>query len=151
MNGGRRHWRNALGKKGKCRTYRVCSTRCRIQPANTSYRRTMTMISRLRQPSKYKNKLVEIDGIVFRSDKEARRYQDLKLLLRAGTIHDLKWQVPYDLIVEGVKICRYVADFTYRDLDDKLIVEDVKGFRTREYEIKSRLMLACLKIRIIET
>ena len=109
------------------------------------------MISRLRQPSKYKNKLVEIDGIVFRSDKEARRYQELKLLLRAGTIHDLKWQVPYNLEVNGVKICRYVADFTYRDLDDRLIVEDVKGFRTREYEIKSRLMLACLKIRVLET
>jgi len=108
-------------------------------------------VFRLTKTSKYRNKFVEIDGIVFRSDKQARRYQDLKLLLRAGTIHDLKWQVPYDLIVEGVKICRYVADFTYRDMDGRLVVEYVEGFRTREYEIKSRLMLACLKIRVLET
>src|SRR5262245_5951739 len=105
----------------------------------------------MRAASKYGNKFVECDGILFRSDKEMRRYQDLKLLLRAGTIHDLKWQVPFDLIVNGVKICQYRADFTYRDLDGKLIVEDTKGFRTREYQIKARLMLACLHIRILET
>ena len=46
---------------------------------------------------------------------------------------------------------RYIADFTYRDMKDhRLVVEDTKGMKTREYIIKRKLMLYRLGIRIQE-
>lgn len=47
---------------------------------------------------KYRNKKVEVDGILFDSKKEANRYMELKLLEKAGEITDLKRQVRYELI-----------------------------------------------------
>jgi len=109
----------------------------------------------MRTTSKFKNKPVEVDGVWFPSIKQAKRHQELKMLERAGIIHDLKREVWFDLIVNGVKICRYRADHTYRDLQDTLIVEDTKGMRKgvayQLFQMKSRLMLACLHIRVLET
>ena len=45
--------------------------------------------------------------------------------------------------------CVYIADFVYTK-DNKLIVEDTKGFRTPEYRIKRKLMLYIHNIRITE-
>ena len=35
---------------------------------------------------------------------------------------------------------QYISDFTYYDDKDKLHVVDTKGFRTKEYELKKKLM-----------
>ena len=43
--------------------------------------------------------------------------------------------------------CSYKADFVYGE-DGKTVVEDVKGFRTKEYIIKRKLMLERYGIRI---
>ena len=43
----------------------------------------------------------------------------------------------------------YVADFVYLQ-DGKTIVEDTKGFRTKEYELKKKMMRAFLGIEIKE-
>ena len=40
-------------------------------------------------------KKCQVDGIKFDSLKEARRYQELRLLERAGKIADLRLQVPF--------------------------------------------------------
>jgi hypothetical protein len=110
------------------------------------------MTYRLESSHKYRAIVTEIDGIRFPSKKQAMRYQELKISERCGIIHDLRLEVPYDLNVNGMKICRYVADFTYRTTEDnRLVVEDTKGVRTRDYRIKAKLMLACLNIRIIES
>ena len=108
--------------------------------------------------SKYKNRRVKVSGIPFDSRKEAERYEELKLMERAGKIKDLQRQVSYLLIPaqkdESGKViercCRYVADFVYR-IDGETIVEDVKGVRTPEYKIKRKLMLQLYGIRIKET
>lgn len=95
------------------------------------------------------------------SKKEYRRAQELKLLEKAGEISELKEQVKYQLIpaqfedVNGKKTCieracTYIADFTYRDKDGKLVVEDTKGVRTTEYIIKRKLMLFTRDIKIKE-
>lgn len=47
---------------------------------------------------KYKNKKVTLDGIVFDSKKEARRYGELSMLQRAGEISDLELQKEFELI-----------------------------------------------------
>lgn len=100
--------------------------------------------------SKYGAIKTKVGDITFDSKGEAKRYQELLLLLRAGEISDLKLQVGYDLIVEGTKICKYVADFTYLE-NHKRIVEDFKGVRTAVYRLKKKLMKAILGIEIRET
>lgn len=102
--------------------------------------------------SKYHNrKLKAPDGQVFDSVKEYHRWGCLRLLERAGRIYDLRRQVKYELIPkqEGERACYYVADFTYYE-DGKLVVEDVKGYRTEVYKIKKKLMLWVHGIKIKE-
>lgn len=101
-----------------------------------------------------------VDGETFDSVKEFSRWQELKLLQRAGEIVELRRQVPFVLIPvqkdeKGRVIereCRYVADFTYRNPKEyhRLIVEDVKGLKTEVYRIKKKLMLYRNGIRIQE-
>ena len=107
--------------------------------------------------AKYGNRKTTIDGIVFDSAKEARRYQELVLLQRAGEISDLQRQVPFVLIPAQVdengkvieRPVRYVADFAYSE-KGVYTVEDTKGVRTKEYIIKRKLMLQKYHIRIKE-
>jgi len=103
--------------------------------------------------SKYHNRKVEIDGIKFDSTKEGERYLELKLLLKAGKIRDLQMQVEFELIPKqgGERACKYKADFVYHMADTgKMVVEDVKGKRTREYIIKRKLMLWRHGVKIVE-
>lgn len=104
--------------------------------------------------SKYGNRRTMVDGAVFDSAKEARRWQELVLLERAGKITDLERQVAYSLEVNGVEICTYIADFRYRQ-GKKLIVEDVKGWKRglayRVFKMKSALMKALHRINVLET
>lgn len=100
-----------------------------------------------------------VDNIRFDSKREAARYKELKLLERAGQIRNLALQVPYDLVVNGQKVGRYVADFRYRrvsppksDWDYRHpVVEDVKGMKTPVYNLKKKLMKALHGIEILET
>ena len=110
--------------------------------------------------NKYHAKRWELDGITFDSQKEARRWQELRFLLRAGVITNLQRQTPFELIPaqkdETGKLLEravtYKADFTYWDEHGNFIVEDVKSeaTRTREFIIKRKLMLKVHGIRIKE-
>ena len=101
--------------------------------------------------SKYKSTATEVDGIRFDSKKEAARYADLKLLVQAGEVRNLIIKPKYPLKVNGQLICTYIPDFEYLAKSGDRVVEDVKGFRTREYAIKAKLMLACHGIQVKET
>ena len=105
------------------------------------------------QKSKYGAVKTEVDGIMFDSKHEAQRYQELRLLEQAGEITNLRLQVPFELIPKskyGMPI-RYIADFTYNDLNSQLIVEDAKGVKTPVYRLKRRLMAELKGIEIKET
>ena len=92
------------------------------------------------------------------SRKEYQRSCLLKAMQRSGLIRDLREQVPFELIPnqrgpDGKVIERalvYKADFVYTDSDGNTVVEDTKGFRTKEYIIKRKLMLLVHGIRIKE-
>ena len=100
---------------------------------------------------KYRNQKVEIDGIKFDSRKEAKRWQELKLLESAGEIERLIRQARYTLIpaqkrADGTteRKVEYVADFSYETVVGRigyLHVEDVKGMKTPLYILKRKLML----------
>lgn len=101
---------------------------------------------------KYNNKKIEIDGHVFDSLKEGKRYMELKLLQKSGQIQDLKIQVPFILFEKnkyGNKM-KYLADFVYMQ-NGETIVEDVKGFKTQVYKIKKRILAEKYNIIIKET
>jgi len=102
--------------------------------------------------SKYGNRRTEIDGIVFASKAEAWRYAELRLRLAAGEIANLRLQPRYPLVVNGVRVCTYVADFAYTDVlqGGGEVCEDVKGVATAAYRIKRALMLAVHGIVIKE-
>ena len=98
------------------------------------------------------------DG-TFDSVKEFSRWQELKLMERAGEIYELQRQVPFVLIPaqrdENGKLIerevKYIADFTYRErCGNRLVVEDTKGLKTREYILKRKMMLYRHGIRIQE-
>jgi len=98
---------------------------------------------------KFKAQRTEIDGIKFASKKEANRYVILKLMDKQGYIRNLRLQVPYDLNPGGAFKYRYFADFVYEQGNDT-IVEDCKGYLTREYKKKRALMLKIHNIKIKE-
>lgn len=106
--------------------------------------------------SKYRNRKTTVDGVTYDSAKEARRGAELRLLERAGLIQDLCAQVKYVLVPaqkrNGKVIERpvtYIADFVYKE-NGETVAEDVKGFRTKEYIIKRKLMLWEYGIQIKE-
>ena len=106
---------------------------------------------------KYGNRKTVVDGITFDSAKEARRYGELKLLEKAGKIFDLKIQPEFILQANGLPLAfdsgrkmKYRADFSYycrRRV--KRIVEDVKGYKTKEYKIK-KAILRSMGVEIVE-
>jgi hypothetical protein len=110
---------------------------------------------------KYRAKRTEVDGIPFASQKEARRYQELKLLEKAGEIRCLELQPRFPLVVPGVgnggpyerrHLGDYVADFRYADTrKNAIVVEDVKGFKTPLYRWKKKHVEAQYGITIVET
>jgi hypothetical protein len=106
--------------------------------------------------NKYHSKKITRDGMTFDSVKEYRRFCDLSLLERAGKITNLQRQVPFELIpsqrIDGKvaeRACNYIADFVY-EKDGQQVVEDTKGFKTKDYIIKRKLMLHVHGIRINE-
>lgn len=96
--------------------------------------------------AKYHNHKTEVDGIVFDSRMEARRYVQLKEMQEAGDIYDLRLQPEYELIPthkHGGKTIRkavYRADFEYKTCGGKLVVEDVKGVETETFRLKKKLV-----------
>ena len=137
-----------------------------------------------KRASKYHNSPTERvtpSGAVlhFDSQKEARRYDHLAALEKAGQIRDLRLQVDFTLQeaytdTEGrrVRAIRYRADFTYKravqwtvqdgpehsvvrfrtETDWVLVVEDVKSrpTRTKEYLLKRKMLKDKLGIDITE-
>jgi len=122
---------------------------------------------------KYRNEPMMVDGIKFDSKKEARRYQELLMQIKAGLIFDLKVKPKFKIMVLGQSLCNYTADFSYEEtifpatglvdgsfVETKiLVVEDTKGkdpktgwdTRTPVYNLKKRLMRIVFGIEVRET
>ena len=120
--------------------------------------------------NKYHSRKISRDGMTFDSLKEYRRYCELALLEKAGQITGLKLQVPFELLPAQYetferygkkgqrlkdgsrcieKAVIYKADFVYEE-NGKIIVEDTKGFKTKDYILKRKMMLYFHGIKIKE-
>lgn len=105
------------------------------------------------KPGKYKSVRIKVDGFWFDSKKEAEYYGTEKLKLKAGDIKGFRRQVRYKIVINGTKICTYVADFVEDNWDGSIKVIDVKSDFTRTlalYRIKKTLMRVLYGIEIIE-
>ena len=101
---------------------------------------------------KYHNQPDSRGKLRFDSKKEARRYDELMLMRKAGQIRDLRLQQQYTLqesyrteTGERVRAIRYVADFVYERREGDAwarVVEDVKSraTKTAQYEMKKKLL-----------
>lgn len=110
--------------------------------------------------SKYGNKITERHGIKFHSKKEADRYDQLLLLEKHGRVRNIRRQVRYDFRINGVLIGWYVADYVYEELPVlklpqgelhgawREVVEDVKGFPSKTWPMKKKLMKALYGIDV---
>ena len=93
--------------------------------------------------SKYSNQ--RTNG--YASKKEAQRYAELKLLVKAKKITNLQLQPDFllqlsytDYAGRKHNAIHYFADFMYTK-DGQTIVEDVKGMQTPVYKLKKKLLL----------
>jgi len=101
--------------------------------------------------SKYHNKSVMIGDLRFASQAEARRWNELSLLVVGKRVTALRCQPRFPLVVNGQTVCTYVGDFYYRE-GGKECVEDVKGFETEAFKLKAKLFRALhptIELRII--
>ena len=109
--------------------------------------------------AKYRNKKVEYGGQKFDSIREFERFQELRLLEKAGKIINLIVQPRYFLRCgeKDVKIrsdrypngrhVSYYADFEYEENGEK-IVEDVKGKDTPVSRLKRAFIEAQYGVRV---
>ena len=116
----------------------------------------------VRPQSKYGATPLVVEGIRFDSKREARRYQELRVLERLGVVRDLERQPRYALEVlelhHGaagaiVNCGHYTADFRYLDVESgRVMVEDVKSqaTRTTAYRLRKRLVEAIHGVTITE-
>ena len=100
------------------------------------------------EPSmKYKNKITEVDGIRFDSEKEADYYWQLHWMMREGTVKEVELQPKFVLQPgykrDGKKIrpIIYRADFKVTEADGHIYYVDTKGMRTQVYMIKKKMLL----------
>lgn len=70
------------------------------------------------------------------------------MLEAAGEIEGLELQPRYHLVPsfkykgKSIRGIDYIADFRYRDSKtSKVVIEDVKGFKTKDYILKKKMLL----------
>ncbi len=109
----------------------------------------------MKRRSKYGARPTMIDGIRFASEREAKRYCELRLLEKAGEIRNLQLQPRFYLWAPGGDIDNaigeYRGDFSYTENQrHTVIVEDAKGFKTPLYRWKKKHVEKQYGIRIVE-
>jgi hypothetical protein len=121
----------------------------------------------MRRQHKYHAVATVVDNVRFASKAEAWRYQELKLLEKAGEIEGLELQPEFLLktqLTTGTVIGagralagnypvigKYRADFAYYDnRTGQRVVEDVKGFKTPLYRWKKKHVEAQYGLTITE-
>jgi hypothetical protein len=108
-----------------------------------------------KKPSKYRNKpFRDRAGVYWHSRKEHRHWLVLRAAEAAGLVRSLRRQVKYVLLVNGIEVGSYVADFVFFDSEtNRVVVQDVKSPATRKlplYRLKRNLMRAVWGLAVEE-
>ena len=104
--------------------------------------------------SKYGNVRSDYNGRTFASKREADTAGELDMLRKAKDpkqrVVDVEYQYRMPLVVNGLKIATYVADFKVTFFDKHTEIWDAKGMRTVVYTLKAKLVKALYGIDIKE-
>lgn len=114
----------------------------RIDLRKVGKERGGSLSARRASSSKYRNVLTEYNGKWYHSQAEAEYAARLDQLIRAGEVKEWGRQAPFDLVVNGIKIGRYWADFLVRLSDGSTEVHEVKGVMTEVARMKLALFEA---------
>lgn len=96
--------------------------------------------------AKFRNKKMEVDGILFDSQKEAYYYIELKIKLSKKEI--LKFTLQPEFLLQSAYVNKdgkpvreiiYIGDFQVWNNDGTVEIIDTKGFKTKEFRIKKKL------------
>lgn len=105
------------------------------------------------QKNKYNANKPTAYGRTWDSDAELRRYEELLLAEEMGMVGGIEVQPQFHIIVNGVHIYSYKADFRYTNLvDHQVVVEDVKNpvtSRERDFVRTRKLIKALYRIDIV--
>lgn len=99
--------------------------------------------------SKLNNSKITVNGETFDSEGEFIRWEELCKMREAALIHMLERQPAFELqkhfrhpsFPKMILAITYKADFRYITDAGQVIVEDVKGFKTKDFAIKMKLFL----------
>lgn len=104
--------------------------------------------------NKYRNVRTAHNGRMFASKKEAGHAALLDAMHRAKEpsqrVKSVVYQYRIPIVVNGAKIAHYVADFYVMYADGHKEIHETKGFRTREYILKKKLVEAIYGEKILE-
>jgi hypothetical protein len=105
--------------------------------------------------AKYNNRRTEYRGRMYASKREAAFAAQLDALMKArGKDRVAAWsaQPRFPLVVNGVKVCTYVADFLVSYADGRTEVIDVKGQILPIFRLKMKLYeaLGLGKVRVVK-
>ena len=102
--------------------------------------------------NKYRARRTRRGANVYDSAKEAGRGAALILEERAGLIESLRRQVKIEIVIDGVCVLTYKADYVYKEVSSQeIVIEDPKGARTRLYELKKGMIEALSPMKIRES
>lgn len=108
--------------------------------------------------SKYGAVSTTVDGVRFDSKREANRYQELRLLVKAGRISELVLQPSFPFVINGEPVkmgnghtAKYTADFAYTEVaTGKRVIEEVKGYKVRDYPLRKAIAEHIYGIEVVE-
>lgn len=103
----------------------------------------------MQKRSKLNNSKITVNGETFDSEGEFIRWEELCKMRDDGVIHMLERQPLFELQPhfrhpsnpKMILAISYSADFRYITDEGRVIVEDLKGFRTEVFNIKMKLLL----------
>lgn len=117
---------------------------------NLTAKEARVLLAKPKRKNKYGAQKTTIDGIIFDSKREGAYYAALKQRELAGEVTGVEMQRPFALLgKEGELMTTYRADFAFWDnIEGRFRVIDVKGFQTKEFRLKRKLMKGLLGINV---
>jgi len=108
--------------------------------------------------SKFGNSITIYNGEKFHSKKEAGYAQYLDMMIKAKRVTKYEKQIPFDIVINNVKICKYVLDYAVHYPSGVVEYVDVKPFDKRKkkfilnpvYQLKKKMMKAVHGINLKE-
>lgn len=100
--------------------------------------------------TRFGNHKTNYNNCIYDSKAEANYAMWLDSELRKGKIKGWDRQIRIPMVVNGVKICTYIVDFSVTDKTGKIKYVEIKGYPTRIFQMKWVLVKALFPDQVFE-